>query len=50
LSEKDFKDIEKRMRQIIKKKYDMVQETVSVEKAQEMFAHNPYKLEWIKEY
>lgn len=50
LSEKEFKDIEKQMRKIVNKKLPIRQEIVTYAKAKELFADNPYKLEWIEEY
>lgn len=38
------------MQKIVNRKLPLRQEIVSYEKAKEMFANNPYKLEWIEEY
>lgn len=47
LSTDDFKVIEKRMRQIIGAKHEFKKEIVSAEKAKEVFANEPYKLDLI---
>lgn len=47
LSTDDFKAIEKRMRQIIGAKHEFKKEIVSAEKAKEVFANEPYKLDLI---
>jgi threonyl-tRNA synthetase len=49
LSEDDFKKIEKEMKKIIKQGQDFVREELNRDEAKEMFADNPYKLEWIEE-
>lgn len=43
----DLKEIEKEMRNILVQKLDFIVETVSTEKAKELFAKNPFKLEII---
>jgi len=43
----DFPKIEKRMAEIIKKDLPLSRHEISAEEAKELFADNPYKLEWI---
>lgn len=47
ISEADFKSIEKRMWQLINKNLPLTKKEVSVKEAKQLFADNPYKLEWI---
>lgn len=49
ISEHDFPKIEKRMREIIKKNLPMLRKEISPAEARELFANNPYKLEWVDE-
>lgn len=49
ISEADFPKIEKRMREIINKKYPIVREEIDLEEAKKLFGENPYKLEWIEQ-
>ena len=48
LTPEDLEQIEKRMRQIIQGKYEFKKTVVSGEKAKEIFADQPYKLELIE--
>ena len=48
LTPEDLKAIEKRMRQVIAGKFDFDKQVVSAEKAREIFADQPYKLELIE--
>ncbi len=50
LSEKDFAQIEEKMREILKTWSEFVAREVSVEQARKDFADNPYKLELIEEF
>lgn len=45
----DFDKIEKRMREIIQKNLPITRHEISVKEARQLFADNPYKLEWIAE-
>lgn len=47
ISEEDFPMIENEMKRLISLKAKMVQEFVTLVEAKKLFAHNPYKLEWI---
>lgn len=49
-SEEDFAKIEKEMRDLIKSNGRFEQRNVSVEEAKEIFADQPYKMEWLNEY
>ncbi len=49
ISAKDLPKIEKRMRQIVKNWTKFEKEKISYQKAKQLFAHNPYKLELIEE-
>ncbi|OGY28581.1 MAG: threonine--tRNA ligase [Candidatus Woykebacteria bacterium RIFCSPHIGHO2_12_FULL_43_10] len=49
VTEEDFPKIEKRMQEIIDSDLPIIREEVSLEKAQEMFADNPYKLDWVNQ-
>ncbi|MBT4870783.1 MAG: threonine--tRNA ligase [Candidatus Diapherotrites archaeon] len=49
LKENDLKQIEKKMKEIIRRKEDMKQEKVSIKKAKEMFKDNKYKIEMIED-
>jgi threonyl-tRNA synthetase len=49
ISEADFDKIETEMRRLIGANLPMIQEFVTPEKARELFANNPYKLEWVEE-
>lgn len=47
ITEADFPAIEKRMAEIIKKNLSITRHEITVEEARQLFADNPYKLEWI---
>ena len=49
-SEEDFDKIEKEMRDLIKSNGRFEQRSVSLEEAKEIFANQPYKMEWLNEY
>ncbi len=49
-SEDDFEKIEKEMRALIKSDGKFAQRNVSVAEAMEVFADQPYKMEWLREY
>lgn len=49
-SEEDFDAIEKEMRSLIKSNGRFEQRFVSVDEAKELFADQPYKMEWLNEY
>lgn len=49
-SEGDFEKIEKEMRALIKSDGRFVRQEVSLEEAKEIFADQPYKMEWLNEY
>lgn len=49
VSEADFHAIEKRMKHLIKQNLPMVRAEISPAEARQLFADNPYKLEWIDE-
>ena len=49
-SEEDFAKIEKEMRDLIKSNGRFEQRNVSVDEAKEIFANQPYKMEWLNEY
>ncbi len=49
ISESDFPKIEKEMQRLIDANLPMVQKTISPDEAKKLFAHNPYKLEWIED-
>lgn len=49
-SEEDFPKIEKEMRDLIKSNGRFEQRNVSLEEAKEIFANQPYKMEWLNEY
>lgn len=49
ISEADFPKLEKRMRQLINKNLPMVRQQVPVSEARQLFADNPYKLEWVNQ-
>ncbi len=49
-SEEDFDKIEKEMRDLIKSNGRFEQRNVSLEEAKEIFANQPYKMEWLNEY
>lgn len=49
ISEADFIKIEAEMKRIINQDLAIVHSELSVEEAREVFAHNPYKLEWAEE-
>lgn len=49
-SEEDFPKIEKEMRDLIKSNGRFEQRNVSLEEAKEIFADQPYKMEWLNEY
>lgn len=46
---KDLEVLEKKMNEVLKRKEDMVQKSVSVSEALEMFKDNPYKVEMIND-
>ena len=50
LSDKDLKDIQKRMKKLISKKIDFVEKEITEKEALEIFKDQPYKLELIKEF
>ncbi|MEK6233823.1 MAG: threonine--tRNA ligase, partial [Planctomycetales bacterium] len=47
LTPEDLKEIEKRMKELVKGKHDFVRKEVTAEEAKELFADQPYKLELI---
>lgn len=49
ISEADFPAIEKEMARIIKSESSMVRREIEAPEAKEIFANNPYKMEWIEE-
>ncbi len=49
-SEEDFAKIEKEMRDLIKSNGRFEQKIVSLDQAKEIFAAQPYKMEWLNEY
>ncbi len=49
-SEEDFAAIEKEMRELIKSNGRFEQKIVSLEEAKQIFADQPYKMEWLNEY
>ena len=49
-SESDFAAIEKEMKSLIKSDGRFVREEVSLARAKEIFADQPYKMEWLNEY
>ena len=49
-SEDDFVKIEKEMRDLIKSNGRFEQRNVSLDEAKEIFANQPYKMEWLNEY
>lgn len=49
ISEEDFPQIEARMQEIIELDLPLIEKQVSLAEARELFADNPYKLEWIDE-
>ena len=49
-SEEDFAKIEKEMRDLIKSNGKFEQRNVSLNEAKEIFANQPYKMEWLNEY
>jgi len=48
ISEADFPKIEKEMKKIVESNLPFEKMIVTAERAREMFANNPYKLEWIE--
>jgi threonyl-tRNA synthetase len=50
ISEKDFPKIEKRMMRLVKSWGPFQERSISIEKARELFADNPYKLELAEEF
>jgi threonyl-tRNA synthetase len=50
LSEEQFAKIEERMQQIIKSNLPFIRKEISEAEARKMFAHNPFKLEFIEEF
>lgn len=50
MSEELFKEIEKKMKHIIKQNLPLIEKEISADEAKEMFAHNPFKMEFIDEY
>ncbi len=49
-SEEDFAKIEKEMRDLIKSNGRFEQRNVSLDEAKQIFAGQPYKMEWLNEY
>ncbi len=49
-SEEDFEKIEKEMRDLIKSNGRFEQRNVDLNEAKEIFADQPYKMEWLNEY
>ena len=49
-SEDDFPKIEREMRDLIKSNGRFEQRNVSLDEAKEIFANQPYKMEWLNEY
>ena len=49
-SEDDFQKIEKEMRDLIKSNGRFEQRNVSLDEAKQIFADQPYKMEWLNEY
>ena len=49
-SEDDFAKIEKEMRELIKSNGRFEQRDVSLDEAKQIFANQPYKMEWLNEY
>ncbi len=49
-SEEDFASIEKEMKSLIKSDGRFDQKIVSLDEAREIFADQPYKMEWLNEY
>lgn len=47
ISEVDFPKIEKRMRKIIERNLPVTRHEIEIAEARELFADNPYKLEWL---
>ena len=50
LTDEDLETIEKKMRALSAEQFDIVREEVTYEKAKQLFAHDPYKLEIIEQY
>ena len=49
-SEEDFEKIEREMRDLIKSNGRFEQRFVSLDEAKQIFANQPYKMEWLNEY
>lgn len=49
-SEEDFEKIEKEMRSLIKSNGRFEQRNVTLDEAKQIFANQPYKMEWLNEY
>lgn len=49
LKEEDFPRIEKEMRRIVAEKKPFHRQAITLEEGRELFKHNPYKLEWLKD-
>ncbi len=49
-SEEDFEKIEKEMRDLIKSNGRFEQRNIDLNEAKEIFANQPYKMEWLNEY
>ena len=49
-SEEDFAQIEKEMRELIKSNGRFEQRFVELDEAKQIFANQPYKMEWLSEY
>jgi threonyl-tRNA synthetase len=47
-SEEDFSKIEAEMTKIVKENLPIVRKEITLEQAKEMFADNPYKMEWLE--
>ena len=49
-SEEDFEKIEKEMRELIKSNGRFEQRIIDLDEAKQIFANQPYKMEWLNEY
>jgi threonyl-tRNA synthetase len=50
ISEEMFPEIEKKMKEIIKKNLPIVEKEITLEEARELFKDNPFKLEWVEQF
>lgn len=50
INDEDLLKIEKEMHKLAEQSFDIVREEVTYEKAQDIFSHDPYKLEIIEDY